>query len=126
MLYKGHQHSAFSIERRNAAKSKMQSKVHQGVGRLCVSRPLVLLLDFAWRVKIYAAAGTGRELSPHRLETLLAVEGMCRVEILLFWALRLFRNSETAKKGAMSEGRQQNHEVLDWGLLHTGTLWQFV
>lgn len=83
MLYEGHWHSVFSLERRNAAKSKMQSIVHRGGGRLYVSRPLVLLLDFAWRVKIYVAAGTGRELPPHRLGTLLAVEGMCGVEVLL-------------------------------------------
>lgn len=49
---------------------------------------------------------------PTPLETLLALEGMCRVEILLLQTLRLFGNSEPAKKGretAKSSG-------MRWGL----------
>lgn len=79
----------------NIANKKMQSSVHQGRGRLYATGPLVLLLDTAWRVRMHAAAGMGRELSLCPSEVLLAVEGMWGAEILVL--LSLFRNN--SRKG---------------------------
>lgn len=49
------------------------------------------------------------ELSMYCLETLLAVEAICRAEIIVLYTLRLFRISEMAEKGLKGESKTMRY-----------------